>query len=84
MVDLFGSIGGVLLAICAFPEFLYTIKRKKCGLSWSFLILWFLGEVFLLVPVLLEIQKWYLVFNYTLNAILISVMMWYKWRELDE
>lgn len=71
-------LGSILLGCCAIPELYSTVKSKKCSLSWGFLLLWFFGEVFVLVPVLAKGLGAFLVFNYSLNTIIISILIYYK------
>ena len=78
-MDTLGWIGGVLLALCAIPEVIKSIRTKACNLSHGFLWLWYLGEWFILIPVLVQGMAGFLVFNYMLNIVLISVLMYYKY-----
>ena len=39
-----GWLGSILLAGCAVPEVIIAYRSKSCGLSWSFLWAWYLGE----------------------------------------
>lgn len=77
MIQSFGFIGSILLAICAFPEVVRTIKDKKCHLGWNFLLLWFFGEAFLFVYVV-SLLDFALIFNYGFNLILLTIMLLYK------
>ena len=76
---LIGYLGGFLLAICAIPEVIRTIKDKRCHLGWPFLLLWFFGEVFMMIY---SVWLWDypLMFNYGFNITLLSVMLFYKLR----
>ena len=77
MTSLLGYIGGGLLAVCAVPETIRTLKDKRCHLGWPFLLLWALGEVFMLMYAL-QLKDLSLILNYGVNLVLISPMLWYK------
>ena len=80
-----GYLGGILLACCAIPESYLAWKRKKSDLSWAFLSMWLLGEIFILIPVIFQIQVGFLLLNYSLNIVLISIICYYKYKgELSE
>jgi hypothetical protein len=71
-------IGSILLATCAFPELLRTLKTRQCTLSWGFLLMWFFGEIFVFIPVVAKNLGLFLVFNYGLNILMISVLLYFK------
>jgi uncharacterized protein with PQ loop repeat len=77
MTSLLGYIGGGLLAVCALPETIRTLKDKTCHLGWGFLLLWFFGEVFMLIYGL-GLKDLPLILNYGINLVLIGPMLWYK------
>jgi uncharacterized protein with PQ loop repeat len=81
-MDTLGWMGGVLLALCAIPEVISSIRSKRCNLSHGFLWMWYIGEWCILIPVVLQGMAGFLVFNYALNIALISVLMYYKYRRL--
>ena len=77
-METIGWIGGILLAFCGLPQAWESYKTKSSeGLTWSFLIMWGLGELFTIVYV---IPKWHwpLIFNYTANIVFISIIAYYK------
>lgn len=82
MINIIGWIGAFLLAFCGLPECYLAIKNKNSNLSWSFLLMWGIGEVFLLIPVILQIKSSFLLFNYIANIVFISIICWYKWRKI--
>lgn len=94
MIEAIGYLGGLFLAICGFPELIRTIKDKKCHLGWAFLLLWFFGEVLMLVYILFKPWDYPLILNYTLNLIMVAVMVYYKvqtyiyskkpWQEINQ
>lgn len=67
-----------MLAFCAVPEVIRTVKDKRCHVGWGLLLMWYLGEIFVFYHVLINIGDKPLLFNYLLNIILISVMVYYK------
>jgi uncharacterized protein with PQ loop repeat len=77
-MELLGWGGALCLAFCGVPELIKTVKTKKCSIGWGFLILWGLGEVFTLVPVIGNNLGAYLTFNYTLNILIILILIYYK------
>lgn len=79
-MELLGWIGSILLAICALPEVLITIKTKQCYLTWGLLLCWFFGEIFLLIPILFEIKEPFLIFNYSTNIVLLLYLIYYKFK----
>lgn len=86
MIEIFGWLGSFLLVACSVPQLIKTIKTKNVqGVSLFFLILWFLGEFFSLVYILVYAHKRPLLINYGINLIitfmLIIFYMKYKKRE---
>jgi uncharacterized protein with PQ loop repeat len=77
-MEYIGWIGGILLAFCGLPQAIESYRTKSsAGLTWGFLIMWGVGELFTIVYV---IPKWHwpLIFNYTANIIFISIIVYYK------
>lgn len=77
MLQVLGFLGSILLAVCAIPEVVRTVKDNKCHLGWNFLILWFSGEVSMLIYII-PMGDLPLLLNYILNTILLSIMLVYK------
>lgn len=73
-----GWIGSVLLGICAIPELIRTITTKKCHIGWGMLLTWYFGEIFVLYYIMSSLWSFPLIFNYLLNIIIISIMLFYK------
>lgn len=71
-------IGSILLALCGFPELIRTIQYSKCYIGWGMLLTWFFGEVFVFIHVLLKHKDFALLANYSLNIIIISILIYYK------
>jgi len=77
-METIGWIGSILLAFCGLPQAIESFKTKNSdGLTWGFLIMWGVGELFTIVYI---IPKWHwpLIFNYTANIIFISIILYYK------
>lgn len=77
-MEYIGWIGSILLAFCGLPQAIESYKTKSsAGLTWGFLIMWGVGELFTIVYI---IPKWHwpLIFNYTANIIFISIIVYYK------
>jgi uncharacterized protein with PQ loop repeat len=77
-MEYIGWIGSILLAFCGLPQAIESYKTKNSdGLTWGFLIMWGLGEIFTIIYI---IPKWHwpLIFNYTANIIFISIIVYYK------
>lgn len=78
MLTTLGWIGSILLATCSIPELIKALKERKCDLSWTFLLMWYFGEVFVFIPVLLQIDSAFLLANYALNVIVLSILILIK------
>ena len=76
-MELIAYIGGILLTICGIPEVIRTIKDKRCHLGWPFLLLWFFGEIFMLIYSL-DLKSNPLIMNYLFNTIIVGIMLYYK------
>jgi uncharacterized protein with PQ loop repeat len=77
-METIGWIGSILLAFCGLPQAIESFKTKNSdGLTWSFLIMWGVGEIFTIIYI---IPKWHwpLLFNYTANIIFIGIILYYK------
>jgi uncharacterized membrane protein HdeD (DUF308 family) len=73
-----GWVGSILLSICGVFEAVQSYRTKTSKLTWGFLITWFLGELLVLIPVVFQIQEGYLITNYLLNLVFISIIIYYK------
>jgi hypothetical protein len=79
-VETLAWCGSILLAGCGLPELLRTLKTRQCSLTWGFLGMWGIGEVCTIVPVLSRNLGAFLVFNYSLNIVIIAVLCYYKYK----
>lgn len=80
MTELIGWIGGILFAVCGLPQAIQSFKQgHSLGLSSLFLAMWTSGEVLTLVYVLLKHGlDWPLVFNYGMNLLFLTVIIYFK------
>lgn len=73
-----GWIGAIMLAFCGLPQAVECIRKGNAnGLNWSFLLMWLGGELFTIAYVFPK-SDWPLIFNYSVNIVCISVIVWYK------
>ena len=73
-----GSTGAILLAACSLPQLLKTWRtRSASDFDWSFLIMWLLGDAFMLAYSI-QIENWLLVINYGANLAPIGVIIYVK------
>jgi len=79
-MEIFGWLSAFFLGACGIPQAYHSWKVGKAeDVSWSFLIMWLLGEMFGTVYVLnFNPIPWPLFANYILNAILIMIVLKYK------
>jgi uncharacterized protein with PQ loop repeat len=82
-METIGYLGGLLLAICSIPEVIRTLKDSRCHLGWPFLSLWFFGEVFMIIYAL-NLWDFPLIFNYAFNIVLVSIMLFFKIKNLKK
>ena len=79
-MEMMGYLGAIFLGVCAFPEMIRTIKDGKCHLGWTFLMMWYLGEVFMFIYII-PLRDIPLLFNYAFNILILSVMVVYKIKQ---
>jgi len=79
-----GYLGGILLAFCGVPEMIKAIRYKRSDLTWTFLAMWGIGEICILIPVLFKIKIGFLLLNYVANVIFISVICYYKYKGVNK
>jgi len=78
-LNIIGYIGGILLAVCAIPEVIRTYNDKRCHLGWPFLLLWFVGEIFMEIYAI-ALMDYPLIFNYSFNLITTAFLLYYKFK----
>lgn len=75
-IELIGWIGAFLLATCGLPQLIKTIRtRDFSGLSLTFVLWWFAGEILTLSYVIYTAWRWPLIFNYSINIIVCIVIL---------
>ena len=78
MLENIGWLGSILLAFCGLPQAIESIKTKSSeGLTWGFIIMWFLGEICTFVYILPKLDL-PLLFNYTANIIFLAIIIYFK------
>lgn len=79
LLSITGWLGSVLLIICGAPQAFKSLREGHSkGVSLSFLLLWLMGEVLMLIYSLLELKIWLLMFNYLGNILFILIIIYYK------
>jgi len=79
--EIFGWLGSFFLTVCAIPEVIISIQIGICQLSYSFLILWGIGEVFACIYIILKSQKVSLlplIFNGLFNILIVTTLLYFK------
>ncbi len=78
MLDVIGWIGAALFAICGLPQAIQCYRAGHArGLDWTFLLMWFFGEVLTIIYVLPKMDL-PLLFNYFMNLGFLLVMLKFK------
>lgn len=76
-MNLYLTVGSVLLALCGAPEAYKTYKEKRCDIGWPMLLMWFVGEL-LLIIFSIQTQQYILLINYIANLSFLILMVRYK------
>ena len=81
MIELFGWIGGILLAICGAPQSYKSVRDGNSdGLSHLMLWAWYMSEVLTFIYIIsFADASWPLIFNYAFNIVFVSIMLKYKY-----
>ena len=78
MLENIGWLGSILLAFCGLPQAIESIKTKSSeGLTWGFILMWFLGEICTFIYILPKLDL-PLLFNYTANIIFLAIIIYFK------
>lgn len=78
MITISGWFSSICFAICGIPQALLCIKTKSSkGISWFFIILWILGEIFGSIYAI-GIDSPSLLFNYIISFVCACIIIWYK------
>lgn len=79
MFAILGWVGAVCFSLCAVPQAVKCIKQGHAhGLDHVFLLLWFIGEISMLVYSMTEVFSLPLIANYTFNLICLVVILRYR------
>lgn len=77
-----GWIGSIMFAICGIPQVVSTFRTHDVsGLSFSFILLWFLGEIFSATYLIIDDVKkgsshFPIYFNYVVNLACVSYLLY--------
>jgi len=82
-MEIVGIIGSILMAVCALPQLVYTLKTgDTSSLSRGFIAMWWAGELCLLVYLFSRVElDWILILNYAANFGICCVLGWFKLNE---
>ena len=81
-ISVVGWLGNLLLAACSIPQGIKCIRNGHSkGLDPLFLWLWYLGEIFAFGYHLQTSGSYPQVVNYTINTLMISIMLYYRYFE---
>jgi uncharacterized protein with PQ loop repeat len=70
--------GSIFLIVCGMPQAWKSVHDGNSdGLTWGFLLIWFLGEIFGLIYSC-SLYSIPLIVNYGINIIITGIMIWYK------
>lgn len=84
-MEIFGWIGGILLSVCGIPQAYKVFREKHAnGMSHLNLWLWLFGELFVLIYVIFGNYSLPLLINYSLNFIVVNVIIYYKYLHKDK
>lgn len=79
MIEVAGWLGAGLLAICAIPQCIQSLRLGHShGVNLAFLWTWYLGEIFMLIHIWSNASE-PLLANYLANTLFISVIIWYRY-----
>jgi uncharacterized protein with PQ loop repeat len=81
VIELCGLIATCCFAISAIPQAWRSYREGHSnGLAWPTVVLWFIGEVCMLVYVggLYGLSDMYLLVNYVVNTVTCGTILWFK------
>jgi uncharacterized protein with PQ loop repeat len=79
MIHLIGWVGSICFSICALPQTIRCYKQGHAhGLDTSFLLLWLLGEICLLIYTVYEAFHLPLIVNYVFSLLSLLVILKYR------
>jgi uncharacterized protein with PQ loop repeat len=81
-MEFIGIIGAVAFATCAIPQVIQCYRKRSAeGLSWAFLILWGIGEIFTIIYIWPK-QDYILLGNYLFNSLCLIIMIYFKIEDM--
>jgi uncharacterized protein with PQ loop repeat len=85
VIEVIGYSGALLLAVCALPQMIMSIRQGHArGISHLFLLSWYVGELLMLAFCVATIGiGGPLFWNYLANTLMLSVIVRYKYLEVD-
>ena len=78
MLEALGWIGSLCLAFCGIPAVVQVIRDKMCTFTWWFLGMWGIGEICILISILIQFPRPWLIINYGTNIICVGILVWFK------
>ena len=88
MIDIIGWMGATLFAICGIPQLYKSLINTSSvkGLSLSFILMWFFGEIFTLIYAIFRVPKLPLLVNYVFNLMIITsiVLIYMIYRNKED
>lgn len=79
MIDQIGWVGNILFAACGIPQVIKCYRDGNAdGLSWIFLLMWLVGEIFTASFVWNTSRQPQLMFNYIFNTTCLLIILKYK------
>lgn len=80
LLEVVGWVGSFLFSACAIPQAYHSWKNKNSeGLTWAFLIMWFVGEVLTFIYVISKPDPLIpLLLNYAFNFMMLLIILKYK------
>lgn len=88
MIELIGYIGSFFFSVCAIPQVIEVWKTNSTkSLSFMFLLMWILGEVFMWMYIAIQnyqthTVQWPLHLNYFFNGGCVAYLMYKKVRNM--
>jgi len=70
-----GWLGSILLAFCGAPEAYRAVTDPQYDIALLFVLMWGVGEVITLYAVYKDAKLGYLLFNYGMNILFISIIL---------
>ena len=86
MLTIIGWIGSLMFCFCALPQAIRIWRTHSVSdISWSFLIMWLIGEIFTTFYVIVSniISKEFqypLLLNYFVSTIILLYLIYGKWK----